>query len=104
MTNLAILVGNTTYAAPTLPTLHCCHDDLLAVEALLKATEKYDAISIIENADADLLKTKLFHTLPGGLANFVLHVVPELQQRGLFREDYQGTTLREHLGLARPSN
>jgi hypothetical protein len=29
-------------------------------------------------------------------------VVPVLQQRGLFRREYAGTTLREHLGIARP--
>jgi len=29
-------------------------------------------------------------------------VIPELQERGIFRTDYTGTTLREHLGLARP--
>jgi hypothetical protein len=29
-------------------------------------------------------------------------VVPELRKRGLVRDDYEGTTLREHLGLARP--
>jgi hypothetical protein len=28
-------------------------------------------------------------------------VVPELQRRGLFRRDYEGTTLRDHFGLAR---
>jgi hypothetical protein len=26
-----------------------------------------------------------------------------LQERGLFRADYQGTTLRDHLGLRRPA-
>lgn len=41
-------------------------------------------------------------TLPAGLADFVELVLPELRRRGLFREDYAGTTLREHLGLARP--
>ncbi|WP_020620013.1 LLM class flavin-dependent oxidoreductase [Paenibacillus daejeonensis] len=41
--------------------------------------------------------------LPGGLDEFVDHVVPILQQRGLFRQEYSGTTLREHLGLARPA-
>ncbi|MGL4285288.1 MAG: LLM class flavin-dependent oxidoreductase [Phreatobacter sp.] len=41
-------------------------------------------------------------TLPGGLTDFVDLVVPELRKRGLFRTDYQGTTLREHLGLKRP--
>lgn len=43
-------------------------------------------------------------TLPGGLEDFVEHVVPELQRRGLFRTDYTGTTLREHYGLDRPIN
>jgi len=41
---------------------------------------------------------------PGGLSQFVDRVVPILQARGLFRQDYQGGTLREHLGLARPPN
>jgi N-acetyl-S-(2-succino)cysteine monooxygenase len=38
---------------------------------------------------------------PGAFADFVDLVVPELQCRGLFRRDYQGTTLRDHFGLAR---
>ncbi len=41
-------------------------------------------------------------TLPGGLEDFVTLVVPELQRRGLFRTDYTSSTLRGHLGLARP--
>ncbi|GAA3401910.1 LLM class flavin-dependent oxidoreductase [Paenibacillus hodogayensis] len=41
---------------------------------------------------------------PSGLQAFVDKVVPELQNRGLFRERYEGTTLRENLGLARPAN
>jgi FMN-dependent oxidoreductase (nitrilotriacetate monooxygenase family) len=45
-----------------------------------------------------------FPTLPDGLEEFVRDVIPELQRRGLFRTEYQGTTLREHLGLARPAN
>ena len=45
-----------------------------------------------------------FHALPGGLEQFVDGVVPELQRRGLFRCEYAGTTLRDHLGLARPAN
>ena len=35
---------------------------------------------------------------------FVDQVVPLLVKRGVFREDYEGTTLREHLGLPRPSH
>lgn len=41
--------------------------------------------------------------LPGGFEDFVQHIVPELRKRGLFRDSYSGTTLREHLELARPS-
>lgn len=37
--------------------------------------------------------------IPGGLAEFVDRVVPELQSRGMFREAYEGRTLRDHLGL-----
>jgi alkanesulfonate monooxygenase len=40
--------------------------------------------------------------LPGGLDDFVDLVLPELRRRGLFRTEYEGRTLREHLGLARP--
>jgi FMN-dependent oxidoreductase (nitrilotriacetate monooxygenase family) len=39
---------------------------------------------------------------PGELALFVDQVVPELQKRGVFRRDYTGPTLRDHLGLPRP--
>lgn len=42
--------------------------------------------------------------LPGGLDDFVDLVVPELQRRGLFRTEYEGSTLRENLGLPRPEN
>jgi FMN-dependent oxidoreductase (nitrilotriacetate monooxygenase family) len=48
--------------------------------------------------------TVMFPHLPGGLEDFVAGVVPELQRRALFRRDYEGTTLREHLGLPRPHN
>ncbi len=46
----------------------------------------------------------MFPTVPAGLDEFVDLVVPELQRRGLFRRDYEGSTLREHLGLSRPEN
>jgi alkanesulfonate monooxygenase SsuD/methylene tetrahydromethanopterin reductase-like flavin-dependent oxidoreductase (luciferase family) len=39
---------------------------------------------------------------PDGLDDIVDRLVPELQDRGVYRERYTGTTLREHLGLARP--
>ena len=40
--------------------------------------------------------------MPGELQLFVDQVVPELQRRGLFRSEYEGGALREHLGLSRP--
>jgi alkanesulfonate monooxygenase SsuD/methylene tetrahydromethanopterin reductase-like flavin-dependent oxidoreductase (luciferase family) len=39
---------------------------------------------------------------PGAFDDFVDRVVPLLQSRGLYRRDYTGSTLRDHLGLARP--
>ena len=40
---------------------------------------------------------------PGGLDDFVDGVVPLLQQRGLFRTEYSGRTLRDHFGIERPA-
>jgi len=40
--------------------------------------------------------------VPGSYADFVTHVVPELQRRGLPRKEYTGSTLRHHLGLRVP--
>jgi FMN-dependent oxidoreductase (nitrilotriacetate monooxygenase family) len=42
--------------------------------------------------------------LPSGLELFVDRVVPILQERGLFRTEYTGSTLRDHYGLPRPAN
>ena len=48
--------------------------------------------------------TVTFPFLPQGLDDVTQRLVPELQRRGIFRRDYKGTTLREHLGLPRPKN
>ncbi|MCV7410690.1 monooxygenase [Mycobacterium florentinum] len=42
--------------------------------------------------------------LPGAFEDVVRMVVPQLQRRGLFRTEYESSTLRGHLGLQRPSN
>jgi N-acetyl-S-(2-succino)cysteine monooxygenase len=42
--------------------------------------------------------------VPDGLDDFIKLVVPELRRRGLFREDYEGRTLRDHLELPRPAS
>jgi alkanesulfonate monooxygenase SsuD/methylene tetrahydromethanopterin reductase-like flavin-dependent oxidoreductase (luciferase family) len=41
---------------------------------------------------------------PEGFDDFVDLVVPLLQERGLFRREYEGETLRDHLGLPRPKS
>ena len=46
----------------------------------------------------------MFPTLPASLVDFTELVLPELRRRGLFREEYEGTTLRENLGLSMPIN
>jgi FMN-dependent oxidoreductase (nitrilotriacetate monooxygenase family) len=48
--------------------------------------------------------TVVFPYLPQGLDEVTQRVIPELQRRGIFRNDYEGTTLRDHLGLPRPVN
>jgi FMN-dependent oxidoreductase (nitrilotriacetate monooxygenase family) len=52
-----------------------------------------------ERADGFMIQPAYF---PAAFDDFVDKVVPELQRRGLFRREYNGTTLRDHLGVARP--
>jgi alkanesulfonate monooxygenase SsuD/methylene tetrahydromethanopterin reductase-like flavin-dependent oxidoreductase (luciferase family) len=42
------------------------------------------------------------HITPGGLDSFADTVVPLLQERGVYRTEYEGSTLRDHLGLGHP--
>jgi N-acetyl-S-(2-succino)cysteine monooxygenase len=51
-----------------------------------------------ERADGFVVMPAYF---PGAFDDFVDFVVPELQRRGLYRRDYAGSTLRDHLGLTR---
>ena len=57
MANVAILVSNTEYQS--LNNLSCCHDDLIAMRELLDATRKFSKIELIENYEADALKSQL---------------------------------------------
>jgi alkanesulfonate monooxygenase len=89
----------------------------LTVRQLAQITGSYGGFQIV-GTPADIADTMqewleteasdgfnvIFHTVPSGLHEFVELVVPELQRRGLFRREYEGTTLREHLGLPRPGN
>jgi FMN-dependent oxidoreductase (nitrilotriacetate monooxygenase family) len=60
------------------------------------------ATAINERVQADASDGYILvpHITPDGLAPFVDKVVPLLQERGVFRADYTGSTLRDHLGLA----
>jgi alkanesulfonate monooxygenase SsuD/methylene tetrahydromethanopterin reductase-like flavin-dependent oxidoreductase (luciferase family) len=60
------------------------------------------AAAINERVQADAADGYILvpHITPDGLAPFVDQVVPLLQEQGVFRADYTGTTLRDHLGLA----
>lgn len=65
-------------------------------------TDVADHIEELFTAGAADGFTVSFPWLPTTLTAFTDLVVPELRRRGLFRTEYEGTTLREHLGLARP--
>ncbi|GAB2976370.1 NtaA/DmoA family FMN-dependent monooxygenase [Amycolatopsis acidiphila] len=62
-----------------------------------------EAINDLVQSDASDGFILVPHVTPGGLDPFADKVVPLLQERGVFRTDYTGPTLRDHLGLARPS-
>ena len=59
-----------------------------------------ESINELVQADASDGFILVPHITPTGLEPFVDQVVPLLQERGVFRADYEGTTLRDHLGLA----
>lgn len=83
MMNVAVLVANAQYA--TLSELSCCKDDLLAMKELLNATNKYGEIVVVEDADADTLKSEIRR---------IIHKVPSIGElffyftgHGFLRED-----------------
>nr|WP_321986438.1 LLM class flavin-dependent oxidoreductase [uncultured Lichenicoccus sp.] len=91
--------------------------DKLSIRTLAQRAGSYSGLAFVGTARgiADEMEAWLlgegsdgfnimFPWVPGGLDEFVAEVVPELQRRGLFRRAYEGTTLREHLGLPRPAN
>ncbi|GAA2297990.1 NtaA/DmoA family FMN-dependent monooxygenase [Streptomyces kunmingensis] len=62
------------------------------------------AIDELVQADASDGFILVPHLTPGGLDAFADQVVPLLQERGVFRTEYEGPTLRHHLGLAHPDD
>ncbi|MEY9845931.1 NtaA/DmoA family FMN-dependent monooxygenase [Streptacidiphilus sp. MAP5-3] len=61
-----------------------------------------DQINELVQADASDGFILVPHLVPGGLDEFADTVVPLLQERGVHRAEYEGTTLRDHLGLDLP--
>lgn len=61
-----------------------------------------ESINELVQADASDGFILVPHVTPSGLDPFVDTVVPLLQERGVFRSEYTGTTLRDHLGLGYP--
>ncbi|OYV41478.1 MAG: monooxygenase [Rhodospirillales bacterium 20-64-7] len=91
--------------------------DNLTVRQLAQIAGGYGGLSIVGTPSmiADTMQEWLetmacdgfnvmFPYVPGGLDEFVDRVVPELQRRRIFRTEYEGRTLRENLGLPRPTN
>ena len=56
-------------------------------------------MAMLKTYQAGVYNVLVPHLTPGGLDEFADTVVPLLQERGSFRTEYTGTTLREHLGL-----
>src|SRR3546814_379330 len=95
-----------------------CSSDLdLTIRQLAASAGSYAGLAFVGTPDsiADEMEAWLeerasdgfnmmFPWLPGGLDDFTGRVVPELQRRGIFRTEYEGSTLRDHLGLPRPEN
>jgi alkanesulfonate monooxygenase SsuD/methylene tetrahydromethanopterin reductase-like flavin-dependent oxidoreductase (luciferase family) len=68
------------------------------------ASRVAEAINDLVQADACDGFILVPHVTPAGLDGFADQVVPLLQERGVFRTDYAGVTLREHLGLVKPAS
>lgn len=97
--------------------VNLAHEKGLTIRELAQAAASYAGFAFVGTAtsiademqawretDASDGFNVMFPWIPGGLDEVVDKLVPELQRRGLFRRDYAGRTLREHLGLPRPPN
>lgn len=97
--------------------LKLAEEEKLTVRQLAQRYGGYAGLSFVGTAEtvADAFEQWLYEQgsdgfnitfpyLPQGLDDVVEKLVPELQRRGIFRRDYEGETLRDHLGLKRPAN
>jgi FMN-dependent oxidoreductase (nitrilotriacetate monooxygenase family) len=98
-------------------TVKLAEDEGLTVRQLAQRLGGYSGLAFVgpvERIATDMEKwlregaadgfTVTFPYVPEGLDDVVQKLIPELQRRGLFRTEYEGSTLREHLGLPRPEN
>ena len=97
--------------------LKVAREESLTVRQLAQRYGGYAGLAFVGTAQtiademAEWLETEgsdgfniVFPYLPQGLDDVVDRLIPELQRRGLFRTEYSGSTLRDHLGLPRPCN
>ncbi len=77
------------------------HGHRIVVGTPVDVADQLEDWFVNEGADGFNLKPSF---QPDSLEDFINLVVPELQRRGIFRTEYKGTTLREHLGLPRPAD
>jgi alkanesulfonate monooxygenase len=77
------------------------HSGLAMVGTPATIAEEMEEWLMTEGSDGFTIQ---FPYLPEGLDDFVEHLVPELQRRGIFRREYEGKTLRDNLELPRPKN
>ncbi|RXZ82508.1 LLM class flavin-dependent oxidoreductase [Paenibacillaceae bacterium] len=77
------------------------HGHITFTGTVLQAADFIEHWLSNDAADGFNVMPQLF---PTGLETFVDKVIPELQNRGLFRTEYEGTTLRDNFGLTRQAN
>lgn len=108
--DVKILVNIVPYVGETESEANKLRQEL---DGLVEGNEKPSGIELVGTAQtiADQLEkwdglvdgfTSLSSFVPDGRDPFIKGVIPELQKRGVFRREYAGQTLREHLGLPRP--
>lgn len=103
------------YVREKLPSIHAPHETLGDIGRIWAASIRVPQIAdtgaeiaarlaeLFESGCCDgFVVTPAF--LPGSFSDFAREVVPHLQARGIYRDAYTGTTLREHLNQTRPAN
>ena len=96
--NLELAIGKEVHAFVKAPSV------LIITDPAARTTARNHLWGTVSAIHEGPVSSEVTITLPGGLDDFIALVLPELRRRGLFRTEYEGGTLREHLGLARPAH